>query len=404
MLELISNVRISRPEDDSAGHLLVGGGKVLGLLDEPLGWSKAALDQNLLRVHDGKGRRLVPGLIDNHVHLTGGGGEASAASKVPPIQLSSLTLSAITCAVGILGTDDTTRSTEELVTAARALTVLGLDAWCHTGGYHLPPTTLTGSVRRDITFLDRVIGVGEIAISDHRSSQPTLDEILRLAADAHVAGLMTGKAGILHLHLGDGDRGLDLVRRALGTSEIPPRVFHPTHVNRRSALLEEAFELVKLGCTIDVTAFPEPPAGADEVWAPDAIERYWKLDLPADRLTVSSDGGGCFPSFDASGRIAHYDVGQPSALLDCLRELLRRGHEPSRALAPFTSNVADHFRLAGKGRIEPGCDADLVLLDDDYGVDSVMVRGRWHVVAGRAIVRGPFEGSDPSTSAGLERA
>ena len=143
----------------------------------------------------------------------------------------------------LLGTDDTTRDTRALLAQTRALREEGLGAWCHTGGYHVPPVTLTGSVRDDIVFLDPVIGIGELAISDHRSSQPTLDELLRIASDAHVAGMIAGKAGIVHLHLGDGDRGLELVRRALETSEIPARVFNPTHVNRRKALFDESMEL-----------------------------------------------------------------------------------------------------------------------------------------------------------------
>ena len=52
-----------------------------------------------------------------------------------------------------------------------------------------------------------MIGIGELALSDHRSSQPTRDELLRIASDAHVAGMISGKAGIVHLHLGDGERG-----------------------------------------------------------------------------------------------------------------------------------------------------------------------------------------------------
>ncbi len=70
-----------------------------------------------------------------------------------------------------------------------------------------------------------------------------------------MGGLMTGKAGIVHLHLGVGARA-DLVRRALEQSELPLRVFNPTHVNRRRALFEEALELAERGCTIDITAFP----------------------------------------------------------------------------------------------------------------------------------------------------
>ena len=134
------------------------------------------------------------------------------------------------------------RELSELVTAARGLIEEEISAWCYTGGYHFPPATVTGSVRGDLVLVDLILGVGELAISDHRSSQPTLDELLRVAGDAHVGGLMAGKAGVVHLHLGDGDRGLGLVREALDRTEIPPSVFYPTHVNRRRRLFEQPRE------------------------------------------------------------------------------------------------------------------------------------------------------------------
>ena len=165
---------------------------------------------------DLEGRRLIPGLIDGHVHVTGGGGEAGFRTRVPPLGISRFTRAGITTVVGLLGTDDVARGPRELLATLYALREEGLSAYGYAGGYHLPPATLTGSVRGDLVFIEALIGVGEVAISDHRSSQPTLDELLRLASEAHVAGLMTGKAGMLHLHLGDGSRGLDLVRRALG--------------------------------------------------------------------------------------------------------------------------------------------------------------------------------------------
>ena len=193
--------------------------------------------------HDLGGRRVIPGLIDCHVHLTGGGGEAGPETRVPPVGLSRMTTGGVTTAVGVLGTDDAIRSPAELVTVARGLNAEGLTAYCMTGGYHLPPATVTGSVRRDLVLIDLILGVGEVAISDHRSSQPTLDELLRVAADAHVGGLMSGKAGLLHLHVGDGARGLQPVRDMLDGSEIPASVFHPTHVNRRRALFDEALGL-----------------------------------------------------------------------------------------------------------------------------------------------------------------
>src|SRR5690606_29708930 len=300
--------------------------------------------------------RVIPGLIDGHVHLTGGGGEAGYETRVPPVPLTRFTTGGITTVVGVLGTDDVTRTPAALVATARGLEAEGLSAWCHTGGYHYPPVTVTGSVRGDIVNLDRVIGVGEIALSDHRSSQLTLEELLKLAAEAHVGGLMTGKAGIVHLHLGDGARGTGLIEEALQTAEIPARVFNPTHVNRRRALFEAACALVGRGVTIDVTAFPV--ADGEDAWsAAEAVERYFAAGLPPERITVSSDGGGCLPVFDAEGRVREMDVGRPGALGEALGELLARGHSLEQALPPFTSNVARLLRLPRKGRLAAGMDA-----------------------------------------------
>jgi len=279
------------------------------------------------------------------------------------------------------------------VTVTRGLRQLGLSAWCHSGGYHLPPTTLSGTVRGDIALIDEIIGVGEVAISDHRSSQPTLDDLLRLASEAHVGGLMSGKAGIVHLHVGDGTRGLDLVRQALDTSELPARVFNPTHVNRRKALFAEAMQLAGRGPTIDITAFPVDD-GEDAWSAEDALERYWDSGLPAERVTVSSDGGGCLPRFDSDGRVAGMDVGIPAALLDTIGTLLARGRPLEQVLPPFTSNVAELLRLPGKGRIQVGADADLVVLTADHAVQHVMARGRWHRFDGQPRIQGPFEKED----------
>jgi beta-aspartyl-dipeptidase (metallo-type) len=218
-----------------------------------------------------------------------------------------------------------------------------------------------------------------------------LDELLRLASEAHVAGLMTGKAGILHLHVGDGPRGLDLVRRCLDVAEIPARVFNPTHVNRRKTLFDEALALARRGCAIDVTAFPVDDG--DDAWSAEAaIERYLGSDCPAHRLTVSSDGGGCLPKFDAEGRVASMGVAAPSSLGEALAGAVARGLALDRVLPAFTSNTADLWRLPRKGRLAPGRDSDLVVLDETGGASYVMARGVWHMRDGRAVVRGTFEG------------
>nr|WP_246387673.1 beta-aspartyl-peptidase [Chiayiivirga flava] len=384
-LLLLRNADVFAPEALGRRDVLLGGGKVLWL-GAP---GEAPVSDAVERI-DLAGRRLIPGLIDGHVHVTGGGGEAGFRTRVPPMKLSQFTTAGVTTVVGLLGTDDVARSTRDLVATLSALREEGLSAYGHTGGYHLPPATLTGSVRGDIVFVDALIGVGEVALSDHRSSQPTLDELLRLASDAHVAGMMTGKAGIVHLHLGDGARGLDLVTRALDASELPPRVFQPTHVNRRRALFDEALVLANRGCSVDITAFPV--ADGEDAWsAADALVRYLDSGAPPDRVTISSDAGGCLPCFDAQGHVCGMDVGQSGALLATLADLLAAGVPLERALPAFTRNVADLLRLPRKGRIAPGADADLVALDAAHAASLVIARGRVHVRDGRAVLRGTFE-------------
>ncbi|HEX7337521.1 MAG TPA: amidohydrolase family protein, partial [Gemmatimonadales bacterium] len=202
MLQLLRNADLYDPEHIGRAHLLVARESIAWI-----GASVPALPGSLgVTEIDLEGRRVIPGLIDGHVHLTGGGGEAGPNTRVPPIALSRLTAGGVTTAVGVLGTDDIVRSPAELVTTARGLIAEGISAYCYTGGYHVPPVTVTGSVRGDIVLVDLILGVGELAISDHRSSQPTLDELLRVAGDAHVGGLMAGKAGIVHLHVGGGSR------------------------------------------------------------------------------------------------------------------------------------------------------------------------------------------------------
>jgi beta-aspartyl-dipeptidase (metallo-type) len=387
---LLRNAETFAPRPLGASDLLLGGGKVLWIgrtgeipsLPQPLQAAAETLDL--------EGRRLIPGLIDGHVHVTGGGGEAGFRTRVPPVPLTRFTTAGVTTGVGLLGTDDVARGTRDLVATVHALREEGLNAWAYTGGYHVPPTTLTGSVRSDLVFIEPLLGIGEVAISDHRSSQPTFDEIARLAADAHVAGLMTGKAGILHLHLGDGARGLELVRRALAETELPARVFNPTHVNRRRALFDEAVALARAGCTVDVTAFPVEE-GEDAYSASDALQRYLEAGAPPERITISSDAGGCLPCFDADGRVCSMDVGSAGELLKTLRELLAAGLSLEKALPAFTSNPARLLRLAGKGVIAVGADADLVALDATGAADTVIIRGAVHVRDGRAVRRGTFE-------------
>jgi beta-aspartyl-dipeptidase (metallo-type) len=206
--------------------------------------------------------------------------------------------------------------------------------------------------------------------------------------------MISGKAGVLHLHMGDGPRGLELLRRALEGTELPPRVFHPTHVNRNPALFEEAQALTRThglaGPCFDVTAFPEHDVG-EGLCAAAAIAAWLSSGLPLERLTCSSDGGGCMPCFGDDGRITSYGVGQSTTLLETIREGVHaHGLALAQLLPPFTRTVATLLRLPGRGVLCVGSHADLVVLDPDLRLRATMAAGRWLVADGRAVVTGPF--------------
>ena len=303
MITLLKNVNIYTPHHLGIKNLLVAGGKIIAIVDGNNGDVEYPLPSNWnVTSIDFAGSTLLPGFIDSHTHITGGGGEAGFASQVPPVPISHFTDVGVTTVVGLLGTDDLTRSTGNLLSRVYALREEGMSAYCWTGGYHYPLTTLTGSAKSDIVYLEPVLGIGEFAISDHRSSQPTYQEVVRLASETHVAGMMTGKAGVIHFHLGDGERRLEMINRAISETEIPARVFHPAHVNRNKELFAESCELLSKGGYIDITAFPK---GAAEpgLSAVEAIEVAVSRNLPLDRITLSSDGGGCMPCFDQQGNI-----------------------------------------------------------------------------------------------------
>jgi beta-aspartyl-dipeptidase (metallo-type) len=382
LITVIKNANVFAPQALGINHLVCAGGKIV-FMDKTLPAMELPHE-----VIDADGCMLTPGFIDGHTHLTGGGGEAGFATRVPPVPLSKFTRAGVTTAVGLLGTDDITRSTESLIAQVYALREEGFSAYCYTGGYHVPPTTFTGSVQTDIVFVEPIIGVGELAISDHRSSQPTLNELLKIASQAHVARLMTGKAGMLHLHLGDGQRGLSLIREALSQAEIPPRTYNPTHINRQKFLFEEACDLAKQGCWVDVTAFETGDVGYEPG---EALLRYMQQDLPQDKLTISSDGGGCLPDFHADGSLAKMDFADSQSMTDIFYQLVDNGEDVSRFLPFFTQNVAQLMNFHQKGHIAIGADADILIFDKQNRIEHVMALGHLHVKHKQQLKKGTFE-------------
>ena len=375
MFTLLRNAQLFSPEDLGVVDLLIVNDQIVRIgpnLEDGPHWMD-------VKEFDLESHVVIPALVDGHVHVTGGGGEAGLGSRIAPPSAAAYRAGGVGTLVGVLGTDDITRTPQSLVAWTRQLQAQHLSAWCHTGGYHLPPVTLTGSAKSDIVWIDRMIGVGEVAISDHRSSQPTPQALRELAAEAHVAGLMTGKAGILHLHVGDGEAGLEPVRQAMAGSELPARVFNPTHLNRRKALMEEALDLAAQGCTIDFTAFPVDDED-DAYSAAEALSLFLEGGGNPSQVTISSDGGGCLPVFRDDGSVEYFDIGRADAMFETLRELVCSGMALTDALPPLTSNPAKLLRLS-TGVVAEGTRADLLVLDNSAASGPALVfgmfAGRW---------------------------
>lgn len=346
-------------------------------------------------VVDAAGKLLVPGLIDLHLHLIGGGGEMGPRSRTPEATLSGLSTAGITTAVGVLGTDGLTRSPAALLAKVRGLEQEGLSAYMYTGAYHLPSPTVTGSVRDDLILIDKVVGV-KVAVSDHRGAQPTRVELAKLAGEARVGGMLGGKPGLVHAHVGSGPRGLDPLREVVDGGEIPIGQFLPTHLLRTPALFEQALRWAADGGYIDLTVGGRPPRDgrAPRHQPGQALAEILRSGLDTRLVTWSSDGHGSRNLFEpGTGRQLGMGVHRPHALLEEVRRaVLEDDLDLAAALPAVTANPAARLGLTSKGRVEVGRDADVLLLDPrTLELDRVWARGTLLVADGRPVAIGMFD-------------
>jgi beta-aspartyl-dipeptidase (metallo-type) len=389
MFTILKGGTIFAPEDLGVQDLLIAG-QVIAHIAPGI---KPVPEYGQTQVIDVTGRRIVPGFIDQHVHLLGGGGEGGYATRTPEVVLSDITMAGITTVVGCLGTDGITRSMAGLLAKARSLELEGISAYIYTGAYEVPPPTITGSVRSDLVLIDKVIGCGEIAISDHRSSQPTPAELARLAAEARVGGLLSGKAGVLHLHIGGGARQLSLIFDIITETEIPVAQFVPTHINRSWDLVNAGIRLTQIGGVIDFTAAASDESGQDAfLTAAQAIEHCLEQGVSIDCMTISSDGHGSLPVFDGKGGISGLKVAKMTGLHAEIKNLAASGLPLDQALRPVTINPAKILKLyPEKGVLQPGSHADIVVLDENLNIEHVFAKGKLLVHRGQASVKGTFE-------------
>lgn len=386
---LIKNARIFTPTYLGKKDILIGGGKILQLS------SDIRIPKSFEHVTIINAAKLiaVPGFIDGHVHIAGGGGEGGFHNRTPEIQLTRLTTAGITTVVGLLGTDGTTRSLPELLAKALGLEIEGISTYIYTGAYEVPTRTITGSIRSDIILIDKVIGVGEIALSDHRSSHPSEKELSRIVSEARVGGILSGKAGIVHVHIGDDNSKLSPLFELITNNEIPITQILPTHLNRNPYLLEDAVKFCKMGGIVDITSGIFPDSNDPSPIKPSkAIKYLIDQGIKPSQITMSSDGNGSSPLFDEYGHLTGIGIGSVKTLWQETRDLVvQEGFDLEQALAFITSNVAKTLALYQKGEIRRGMDADIVLLSQDMEIHTVICRGKLTVENKQPKIYGTFE-------------
>lgn len=389
-IKLFKNAHIISPQDSGVMDVLVAGHQIAALgIDLETGNSNLPVE-----VIDASDCYLVPGFVDSLVHFIGGGGEGGFASRTPEMQLTNATLGGVTTAIGVLGTDATTRTLTNLLAKAHALESEGITTYCHTGSYQIPCRTLMGSITDDLILIDKFIGVGEIAISDFRSSQPTIEEIRKVAAAAKVGGILSGKAGVVSVHVGSGESLLQPLWQAVARTELKLSQFYPTHINRNEALFQAGIEFAKAGGVIDFTASTTNyDLQHGEVAAAEALARALQAGVPAMNLTLSSDGNASLPLYNNDGELIGLEVGKVQSLYQVARQaVLEYQVALTDAITAITAAPAAVLGLKHKGLIAAGLDADLVLLHkSDLTIRDVFAKGRQLVQNGQAIVKGTFE-------------
>jgi beta-aspartyl-dipeptidase (metallo-type) len=385
---LLKNCELYTPDYVGKKDVLIAASKIISIKD-----SIEIPASELAEIINCSGLKVVPGLIDAHVHIAGAGGEGGPSTRTPELQLSQLVEAGITTVIGCLGTDGMTRSVESVLMKAKGLRAEGVSCWIYTGAYQVPTPTITGDVGRDIALIEEVIGVGEIALSDHRSSWPTTDELLRLTEHARVGGMLGGKAGIINIHLGDQQKPFqpmyDVIERSNGMLKLSQ--FMPTHCNRNDYTLEDAKEFGKKGGYVDITTSSYPYFPEYEVKPSKSVIELTTAGVKLENITFTSDACGSLPGFDENGNLVKLEMGKPSANFRELMDLVNTENFPlEKALKVLTSNPADILKLKSKGRLQEGNDADILFIKENE-IHHVMAMGNFMMKEKVILKKGSYE-------------
>jgi len=380
MLKLIRNGLVYSPDKLGRKDILISGEKIVKIGDH---LTITGLD---VLEFDFEGKIVTPGFIDQHVHITGGGGQAGYSSMVPEVQMSDLIACGTTTVVGMLGTDGFVKELTTLYAKCKALDMDGITAFMHTSYYGLPEKTIMSSVANDLIFIDKVIGC-KLAISDDRCSFPSETEILRLINQVRLGGFTSNKTGILHVHVGALESGIEVLLEI--SRKYPSLIQHisPTHVIRTKPLFDQAIRFAKLGGMIDVstggTQYDEPYKCLLE-----AINQ----GVSADMMTFSSDGRGGVRRVDPeTSEVTYLPAPLHRNYTETIKLAQKGGLPLEQAIRLITSSPAKNLKISDKGYIREGYDADFCVLDKDLKLTEVFAKGKLMMSDSKVIRKGKYE-------------
>lgn len=387
-MKLIKNAQVFSPYPLGQKDVLIAGNRIIAIEE-----NISVFSSDLIEIIDASNKILAPGFVDSLVHITGGGGEGGYTTRTPEMDINEAFIGGVTTVIGVLGTDAETRSLENLLAKTYGLEEQGLSVYCYTGSYHYPMVTITETIKRDIMLIEKFIGVGEVAIADHRSSNITPVELARLASEARVAGMLSGKAGIVSIHVGDESGRLTTLMEVVEQSDIPITQFYPTHTNRNKALLNASFEFAINGGFIDfTTSTTEQIIEQGEIPAAQALALALEHGIDVGQLTMSSDGNASLPVFDKAGELIDLQIGEVKSLHQSMVDAVKEYNVPlDLALASITKSPAKILKLVNKGEIKVDYDADLTLLNKgSLMVDMVIAKGEVVLKNGEVLISSPF--------------
>ena len=297
-------------------------------------------------------------------------------SRTPEAKLYELIEGGITTLVGLRGTDDVSRSLENLLTKLRGLENEGLTTFMWSGSYTIPTKTLIqdGDIKKDIMLIDKIIGV-KGCLSDHRSSIPSIHKISKLISDCRVGGLISGKAGKAYFHVGNDKEKLNLLFKIVNETSVPINSIYLTHMGRNKELLIEGEKWIRKGGYIDFTS--DSDYNKDQQ-ATNALLYLAQNEQNDFRLiSISSDSYGSFPKFDRDGNLISYSYGKPNSVFLQIKKLIKKHNwSIEKAFSLATSNISNFLKFKKKGELKEKFDADILIIDfQSFDIDYVLSRG-----------------------------